>query len=242
MTFPAQYLPYSLDDASCNDCRVHGGFMAAWAAARALVLPTIENLVANYPRYELVLAGHSLGGAMAGLAALEFQHRGWNPRVTTFGEPRFGNAALAQYVDAVFPWNVSAVDTRYRRVTHIHDPVPLLPFEEWEWRMHGGEIFISKPSLQPEAEDLERCVGQADPQCIQGNASALAARGLDAGSYSDQKLESDSWLPSIPSRWWAWELFFAHRDYFWRMGFCFDPQWRDYPQPERPCGLESPEL
>ena len=225
LTAPAAYLPYPLDDARCTDCRVHAGFMLAWNATRALILPTLEDLVEYYPHHELVLTGHSLGGALAGLAALEFEGRGWRPRVTTFGEPRFANGALAEYVDEVFPWDVAEGAARYRRVTHVGDPVPLLPYEEWGWAMHGGEIFIAKEGLPPEVGDLERCAGDADQKCIHGtNKTSL---GL---------------VPRIPERWRLWELLFAHREYFWRLGLCFEPQWGGYPRPEDPSEGSSLEL
>ena len=218
ITLPAEYLPYPLDDARCNDCHVHAGFMSAWKATRSLIFHILKDLVGYYPDHELTLIGHSLGGAVAGLAALEFQDQGWSPRVTTFGEPRFANKALAQYVDEVFPWNVSEAETRYRRVTHVDDPVPLLPYEEWGWTMHGGEIFISKPGLPPEVADLKRCVGDEDPQCIQ----------------NDSTTEWWRWRIGIPERWRVWEFLFAHREYFWKLGFCFEPQWGGYPRPDDP--------
>ena len=225
MSMPSEYLAYPLDDASCNDCRVHAGFMASWVAVRASLGSTIADLVKYYPDHELVLLGHSLGGAMAGLAGLEFRRRGWDPKITTFGEPRFGNAEMARHVDAVFPWNVSEAGARYRRVTHVNDPVPLLPYTEWGWRMHGGEIFIAKKDLPPEVADLQRCAGDADPRCISGSegavvAAAHASRGAD--TLHAQELKRQGLIPSIPIRWRVWEILFAHRSYFWKLGMCFD--------------------
>ena len=207
-------------------------------------MPTLDALVAKHADYELVLTGHSLGGALAALASLEFRSRGWNPKVATFGEPRFGNEALATYFDTAFPWNVSETSMRYRRVTHIRDPVPLLPFEGWGWSMHGGEIFISKEGLPPAVEDLERCAGDADPRCIQGtnqssvfDAVALIRREISLG----QSKGLEGWMPSIPERWRIWESLSSHLEYFGRLGICFDPQWPDYPGNEPSKGT-SPEL
>lgn len=237
MTSPATYLPYPLSNASCPNCAVHSGFMASWNSTKTLILPTLEALLATHPTYNLTLTGHSLGGAVAGLAALEFEARGWSPRVATFGEPRFGNAALAHYVDGVFPWNGTEEVGRYWRVTHTGDPVPLLPFEQWGWRMHGGETFISKSGLPPDVGDLERCEGDADLACIQGQNDSSWVEGLAKMDRSllEQAVKSEGQLLlGVPASWKIWQLLFAHRQYFWRLGLCFDPEWRDYPRPDDP--------
>lgn len=69
---------------------MHSGFLESWTQAEKLIGETIKELV-NVWRvergYELVMVGHSLGGAVAALAALEFHAKGYGPIVTTFGEP-----------------------------------------------------------------------------------------------------------------------------------------------------------
>src|SRR5207247_2039418 len=55
----------------CSNCTVHAGFWASWRSARKLVLPTLANLTRLHPGYPVHLVGHSLGGAVAALAALE---------------------------------------------------------------------------------------------------------------------------------------------------------------------------
>lgn len=41
---------------------------------------------------------------MATLAAVDFEARGWNPQITTFGQPKVGNRAFTDYLTAVrFP-------------------------------------------------------------------------------------------------------------------------------------------
>ena len=229
MTSHAEYLPYPANDAQCTNCTVHSGFMSSWNETKEQILPTLERLKLEYPEYQLVLAGHSLGGAVAGLAALEFKARGWDALVTTFGEPRLGNKALAQYMDKVFPWNVSASYSTYRRVTRIHDPVPLLPFEDWGWRMHGGEVFISNEGVPAAIDDLERCEGDEDERCIQGASTSLKKLPNEVDVPLLVQEKTPDWGLKIPASWELWQLLFAHREYFWRLGLCFDPQWRDYP-------------
>lgn len=191
----------------CANCTVHTGFWTSWQNIRDLILPRLASLRKQYPDYRLHLVGHSLGGAVAGLAALEFDALGFEPVVTTFGEPKIGNAGLRDFIDTTFDLQKEeevVKSGRYRRVTHVDDPVPLLPLQEWGYRAHAGEHFISKPDLQPTLADVRLCDGDEDESCI--------ASSEVVGGWS---------VPfPIPGRYKMWQLFFAHRDYFWRLGLC----------------------
>jgi len=193
-------------------------------------LSELEKAKAFFPSYQLILVGHSLGGAVAALAGLDLLARGYDPQITTFGEPRIGNTALVKYIDSRFALehqgDQNDTQLKYRRVTHVDDPVPLLPLSEWGYAMHAGEIFISKPSLSPDIGDLRHCKGDYDAKCISGQDAtatadnpALQKRDL-IGSVRDELSEfhTESW--GVPSRYKLWQLFFAHRDYFWRLGLC----------------------
>ncbi|OAX84975.1 hypothetical protein ACJ72_00655 [Emergomyces africanus] len=207
---PQIYAPYPAHNPTapnqprCNNCTVHAGFMASWQNARHTLLGPLKQAILQYPDYQLVLVGHSLGGAVAALAGLEFQVRGWHPQVTTFGEPMVGNQGLVDYIDVVFhlknssspAWissssasstlhhdRTSNGDTKpnttnnnkassYHRVTHVNDPVPLLPLSEWGYRPHAGEIYVSKSDLPPALSDLRHCFGDMDPECSAGSQLA----------------------------------------------------------------------
>ncbi|KAI9873746.1 MAG: hypothetical protein M1830_010635, partial [Pleopsidium flavum] len=144
--------------------------------------------------------------------------------VTTFGEPRVGNQALMKYIDHRFELGKEeGKNSTYRRVTHVDDPVPLLPLEEWGYRMHAGEIYISKAELSPSVTDLQHCVGDEDPQCIAGAESpSTNSRTDDNGGAAihDERWAEYKEMLVVPARYRLWELFFAHRDYFWRLGLC----------------------
>lgn len=203
---------------------MHTGFYSSWLNTRKAILPDLSETIEKYPDYKLTLVGHSLGGAVAALAGLDFKARGWDPHVTTFGEPRTGNKHLMSYINDRFNISSSSIphkNNKFHRVTHIGDPVPLLPLAEWGYAMHSEEIYISQPELPPSVADIHYCEGNEDPQCI---------AGMDS--------EGPSW--GIPARFKFWELFFAHRDYFWRLGLCV-PRGGDlkgwYPKP--PLNKES---
>ena len=57
------------------------------------LLKAIEDALAGYPEYEVIFTGHSLGGAVANLAAFDFanarHYRSF--RLYTFGQPRVGD-------------------------------------------------------------------------------------------------------------------------------------------------------
>lgn len=251
-TIPQEYIPYPEDDdkdndrmtdeskkasTKCNNCTVHMGFHRAWIHTRNRILDDLLKQTLLYPEYQLNLVGHSLGGAVAALAALDLQGRGFNPVVTTFGEPRVGNQGLVEFIDERFNLKAkgegdendadSESDLDYRRVTHVDDPVPLLPLSEWGFAMHAGEIYISKSSLSPDLEDLQHCSGDNDQDCIAGQDSTTAPSVEPAQQKRDllasvkdeiHDVVHEPW--GIPSRYKLWQLFFAHRDYFWRLGLC----------------------
>ncbi|KAL2113085.1 hypothetical protein VUR80DRAFT_5340 [Thermomyces stellatus] len=221
---PQEYVPYPSPEEpkhKCNNCTVHMGFLSSWRHARKQVLPHLKALRQIHPDYPIHLIGHSLGGAVAALAALELKASlQWDDvTVTTFGEPRVGNEGLSRFVEDVFELgaDVDPETKRYRRVTHLDDPVPLLPLSEWGFRPHAGEIFIDKSELPPEPEDLRFCVGADDARCLSGRAKGDDESGWWGGLR-------------FPARFKVWELLFGHRDYFWRLGLCVpggDPHdWR----------------
>lgn len=239
-TVPQKYLPYPSPDHGgddptkpehrCDNCTVHQGFLESWQEARKLVLPELEDLRAKHPDYPIHLVGHSLGGAVACLAGLELKvSLGYeNVVVTTFGEPRLGNFELARYVDEVFSLDedTELETSSYRRVTHKDDPVPLLPLTEWGYRPHGGEIYIAKHDLPPSEKDLQICKGNSDPSCSAEEDSSLTEamrRLLPWAEVDEEKKEAgldEGHVKGFPTRYKLWQLFFAHRDYFWRLGLC----------------------
>ena len=56
---------------NCNGCKVHNGFYAGWNLAKSLVNGQIQSLRALYRNTPIYITGHSLGGALASLAAVD---------------------------------------------------------------------------------------------------------------------------------------------------------------------------
>ncbi|EAT89128.2 hypothetical protein SNOG_03923 [Parastagonospora nodorum SN15] len=217
--------PPPADPPKCQNCTVHTGFYSSWLNTRNVILPHVTEALEKFPNYKLVLVGHSLGGAVAALAGLDFNARGWDAHVTTFGEPRLGNNEFSNYIDERFNITPHHESNKFHRVTHAGDPVPLLPLAEWGYSMHSEEIFISETDLPFSIADVQYCDGNEDVHCI-------------AGSDRDRP----SW--AVPARFKFWQLFFAHRDYFWRLGLCLPGASTDPAEwyPKNPTDDQIPEL
>jgi hypothetical protein len=83
-------------------CRVHRGFLRAWNSLAPEVMPALKHALSENPDYNTVLAGNSLGGALATLAFASLVNGDY--RVTTaytYGQPRVGNPAFANYIDSL---------------------------------------------------------------------------------------------------------------------------------------------
>lgn len=95
----------------------------------------IEDALAGYPEYEVIFTGHSLGGAVANLAAFDFSNaRHYRSfRLYTFGQPRVGNQ---KYADAV-----STAISNHFRVVHKKDIVPHKPAYFVSYRHSGSEVW-----------------------------------------------------------------------------------------------------
>lgn len=95
-----------------NGGRVHRGFQTAFQAGYL----DIKAALKAYEDQPLILTGHSLGGALATLAARELNHPGGLAACYTFGAPRVGDEE----------W-VSDLKTPLYRVVNAADCVTMLP-------------------------------------------------------------------------------------------------------------------
>jgi predicted lipase len=89
---------------------VHAGFNEGWRHVAQPVCDTVTRLFASGRYKRLVIAGHSLGGALATLAAVGIldtcfptadQLAALDLRVVTFGSPRVGNRSFCAYYDRI---------------------------------------------------------------------------------------------------------------------------------------------
>lgn len=113
-------VPYGLS--GCDSCWIHSGFSTGWSERRAVVLEAVTSALATNPSYSLVITGHSIGAAIATLAAAELRSMNHSVDTYTFGSPRVGNSAFATFVTNQAP----GLGQNYR-MTHFNDPVPQIP-------------------------------------------------------------------------------------------------------------------
>ncbi|ORX94022.1 alpha/beta-hydrolase [Basidiobolus meristosporus CBS 931.73] len=141
---------------------VHGGFLKAFNSVSEDVIAGLKKVVDQLPinpdEYELVVTGHSLGGAVAVLGAMEIKNHLLNPKsprcitppaktinpekilVRTYGQPRVGNPKFAAL--AYKTLSNSTISDSFIRVTSKNDPVPHVPPESFGFLHSPHEVYI----------------------------------------------------------------------------------------------------
>ncbi|CAI4224361.1 unnamed protein product [Auanema sp. JU1783] len=139
----------------------YDAFMDVWTKGMKDDFLSLKN--AN-PTYQVWVTGHSLGGAMASLAASYIVTSGMVPaskvHLYTFGQPRTGDKDWSSAHDGQ---NMVAT----YRVTHWRDVVPHVPPEHLEgYRHHKFEAFYK--SHMKEGAPFTVCTGDEDNKCSDG--------------------------------------------------------------------------
>jgi len=140
----------------CKDCQIHHGFHKCIDNTFKSVLEAVQALRKEHPSYQIVCAGHSLGGALTNLAAISLSLAGiTNVQHYSFGSPRVGNPAFAVYSDKVLP--------HAQRITHYKDTVPHTPPPYIP--LVGKYQHIVSEVYEDKDHTLHACVGFEDPHC-----------------------------------------------------------------------------
>jgi len=130
-----------VEEADGSDCQVHCGFLAAYESI-------IEELTAHLrglPELPIFITGHSLGGALAILAALELKRQKFPiVQVYTFGQPRVGNGAFKR----LYEWSLGPVTFRVVHEEDIVARIPHLPMFTDPYRHVCTEVLISSVTGQ----------------------------------------------------------------------------------------------
>lgn len=136
MQSDAPFAP-EVDSGIAADTRVHTGFARMFQQLDPPPDAWAEYLDEPHDA-PLILCGHSLGGALATLAAVQLHKR--QPRLLTFGAPRVGNPAFADRFQQLIP------PGRALRIVNHWDPIHELPdedvdlfFREYKYRHAGPE-------------------------------------------------------------------------------------------------------
>lgn len=112
--------------------KVHAGFRQAYGSVAGLIQERLGRST------NIVVVGHSLGGALATLCAHDLAGLGSPPtEVFTFGAPRVGNRTFARDLNAKLRDN-------FFRIVNQRDPVPHVPWSFGTYRHAGTEIYLAR--------------------------------------------------------------------------------------------------
>lgn len=132
----------------CKDCLVHNGFYSAFKAFRPSLEEAMKFVRREHREAQLVVTGHSLGGALATLAGSYLRKKGIHADIYTFGSPRVGNKAFASWVS-------NQSNGKTYRVTNKKDPVTSLPPEVLKYTHVAPEYWFPDGLDRPDS--MERC-------------------------------------------------------------------------------------
>lgn len=122
---------------------MHRGFYKAQQAILIEIIIFIQQLQVTYTNYtSIVVSGHSFGGALAILTALDLiQSLSPSNFITaiTFGAPKVGNQATAQFLSY-------EIHNKFR-ITHLRDIVPHLPLDNGYQQMDGEWYLQDKKGI-----------------------------------------------------------------------------------------------
>ncbi|XP_024022630.1 lipase isoform X1 [Morus notabilis] len=159
-----------------DDAMVHHGFYYAYhnTTIRSGILNAVKRAKEYYGDINIIVTGHSMGGAIAAFCGLDLVVNGnaQNVQVITFGQPRIGNAVFATYYHRLLRNTI--------RVTHGHDIVPHLPpyyyfFPQKTYHHFPTEVWLYSVGLEFLSYDVEKICDKTgeDPTCsrsVTGNS------------------------------------------------------------------------
>lgn len=131
------------------------------------VINSTKSLVARYPDYPVIVTGHSLGGALCSLFALDWISAGQKIKhFYTFEQPRVFNPKLAKEFYKIMPHAI--------RVVHHYDIVARLPFRDLlflHYLHHPTEVWYYNKYVSNYNISYTECRSQGlgffgeDPHC-----------------------------------------------------------------------------
>ncbi|KAF2125904.1 alpha/beta-hydrolase [Dothidotthia symphoricarpi CBS 119687] len=168
----------------CTGCKAHAGFYVAWRSVADNVTTALSELRTQKPGYSTTITGHSLGGALASLAYTDLKAAGVPLNIAyTFGSPRVGNPAYADFTDKLSGASNTQLGTLIR-VTHNTDGVPGLPSNAMGFQHTRTEIYeLDDASGNQTPETTFRCFGQEAADCNKGTAMGFI--NLDHLEYTN---------------------------------------------------------
>ncbi|KAE9395851.1 alpha/beta-hydrolase [Gymnopus androsaceus JB14] len=151
-----------------SSVEVHSGFQDEHALTAATILAEVKSLMASKGTNNLVMIGHSLGGALAELDTVFFRLNIPSATISgiTYGTPRVGNPAWAALVDSS--------DVNFHRIDNEQDLIPILPGKFLGYLHPAGEIHLlgegDAVACSGDDDDSDaQCTDQSVPTILEGD-------------------------------------------------------------------------
>ncbi len=112
---------------------VHRGFLAQWNSIKAELRAIVCEASKNTSMIPVFVTGHSLGGALAILAALDWP---WLEGCITFGAPRVGGKEIE--------YAIRRNEILHRRYVYGADVVPIVPLLAMGYRHDCRPIYLTR--------------------------------------------------------------------------------------------------
>ncbi|PJF17950.1 Alpha beta-hydrolase [Paramicrosporidium saccamoebae] len=143
--------------------KVHEGFLLAYESVSEEVIMHVTSLLGEHPDFVVHVVGHSLGGALATICAMELNESlsfAKKVKLSSYGAPRVGNDDFARLVEKHFPDPLDRL-----RVTNGNDIVPHVPPYFLEYHQSAQEIFIPPGSKKTSSAYACDPSSGEDPRC-----------------------------------------------------------------------------
>ena len=121
---------------NCKKCNVHKGFYQSYKSIQKKVMLLVDVYRFANENADVIITGHSFGGALATLSAVELNQRGIKADLVTFGSPRVGDNNFAKYANQI-------IKGRSLRVTYKDDIVTVIPPQAIGFKHVGQEIHLT---------------------------------------------------------------------------------------------------
>jgi predicted lipase len=131
--------------------KLHAGIEASYVSIREEIMAKANEFATAFESAAVVFSGHSLGGALAVLAAVDFNDKfDHDDRISvySFGQPRLGNKRWAEYVNGL------GFSDRIYRIRRRGDPFGHLPTRNF---FGLGYQHTLTPYIILENDDIVKC-------------------------------------------------------------------------------------
>lgn len=163
-----------------SGCQVHAGYASAWEEVSGDIERVISHTRLQNDGYRVVVAGHSLGGAMATLAAAHLRRAGIDLDAYAYGAPRVGNQQFTNFASL-------QPNGKLYRITHRADIVPLVPPRASGYEHTYPEYWIDAAASEtnPAEVNISVCTGIVNTGCSFGTLISDVAAHLSYFGKTD---------------------------------------------------------